>query len=90
MKFAPRVLILAAVAASISFAATTATWELNGYQDFLHGRMRWSLDYARRPLDSPAPQTQKRYSPPIRPRFGASPRRPTARFISVVEIAAGF
>jgi WD40 repeat protein len=32
-------LILTAVAASVSFAATTATWELNGYQDFLRGRM---------------------------------------------------
>src|SRR5580698_11300988 len=34
-----RALLLTALAASISFAATTATWELNGYQDFLRGRM---------------------------------------------------
>jgi len=25
--------------ASISFAATTTTWEMNGYQDFLRGRL---------------------------------------------------
>ncbi len=39
MRPAARALILTAVAASVSFAATTATWELNGYQDFLRGRM---------------------------------------------------
>src|SRR5450631_556137 len=39
MRPATRALLLTAVAASISFAATTATWELNGYQDFLRGRM---------------------------------------------------
>ena len=39
MRSALRALLLAALAASVSFAATTATWELNGYQDFLRGRM---------------------------------------------------
>src|SRR6202795_529859 len=31
--------VAAAMAAGVSLAATTATWELNGYQDFLRGRM---------------------------------------------------
>ena len=39
MKAAARAMLLAAVASVASFAATTATWELNGYQDFLRGRM---------------------------------------------------
>jgi hypothetical protein len=39
MRSVPRALIFTAVAAGVSFAATTATWELNGYQDFLRGRM---------------------------------------------------
>jgi hypothetical protein len=39
MKSALRMLLLAAAATGISWAATTATWELNGYQDFLRGRM---------------------------------------------------
>jgi hypothetical protein len=39
MRSARRALLLAALAASVSFAATTATWELDGYQDFLRGRM---------------------------------------------------
>ncbi len=34
-----RALLLSAITACVSFAATTATWELNGYQDFLHGRV---------------------------------------------------
>jgi len=34
-----RALLVAALTAGVSLAATTATWELNGYQDFLHGRM---------------------------------------------------
>ena len=39
MTSATRALILTVVAAGVSLAATTATWELNGYQDFLRGRM---------------------------------------------------
>jgi len=39
MRFATRALFLTALAAGVSLAATTATWELNGYQDFLRGRM---------------------------------------------------
>ena len=39
MKAAARALFLTAIAAGISLAATTATWEINGYQDFLRGRM---------------------------------------------------
>src|SRR5438876_11350895 len=32
-------LSLAAFTLATCFAATTATWEMNGYQDFLRGRM---------------------------------------------------
>jgi hypothetical protein len=38
MRARARVTLLALVA-GISWGATTATWELNGYQDFLRGRM---------------------------------------------------
>src|SRR5260221_13229607 len=31
--------LLAVVFATVSLAATTATWEMNGYQDFLRGRL---------------------------------------------------
>src|SRR5258708_8867366 len=31
--------LLAVVFASVSIAATTTTWEMNGYQDFLRGRL---------------------------------------------------
>src|SRR6266853_452182 len=34
-----RVMLLSAVAASLCAAATTAVWEIDGYQDFLRGRM---------------------------------------------------
>ena len=39
MRSAARAFIFTVLAAGVSFAATTATWELNGYQDFLRGRM---------------------------------------------------
>ena len=39
MNVPTRALLVAALTAGVSLAATTATWELNGYQDFLHGRM---------------------------------------------------
>jgi hypothetical protein len=32
-------LVLVWCAAAVSWGATTATWEMNGYQDFLRGRM---------------------------------------------------
>jgi len=38
MKFSACVLLCAAFA-TFAAGATTATWEINGYQDFLHGRM---------------------------------------------------
>src|SRR4051812_4174092 len=34
-----RVLFLIALVAGAAVAATTTTWEINGYQDFLRGRM---------------------------------------------------
>ena len=39
MKLKPQALLLAAMTAGISLGATTATWELDGFQDFLRGRM---------------------------------------------------
>jgi hypothetical protein len=39
VNFGARALLYLTVAAGASLAATTATWELNGYQDFLRGRM---------------------------------------------------
>jgi hypothetical protein len=35
----PALALAGALCAACSFAATTTTWELNGYQDFLRGRM---------------------------------------------------
>jgi sugar lactone lactonase YvrE len=39
VNVAARVALPGVLAACVSFAATTAIWELNGYQDFLRGRM---------------------------------------------------
>ena len=39
MNVVARVVLTGVLAACVSFAATTATWELNGFQDFLRGRM---------------------------------------------------
>ena len=39
MSRALRVVLLTAIATSVSLGATTATWEIDGYQDFLRGRM---------------------------------------------------
>jgi len=39
VNVAARVVVTGLLAAWVSFAATTATWELNGFQDFLRGRM---------------------------------------------------
>ena len=86
MRSALRALILTVVAAGVSLAATTATWELNGYQDFLRGRMS-GLSITRDGHLILGPKLETVFSSD-RPRSGASPRRPTALSISVPAIAA--
>ena len=73
-------------AGASAFAATTATWELNGYQDFLRGRMSGlSITRDGRLILGPKLDT---VFPPIRPRSGASPPRPTDRSTSAPATAA--